>query len=103
MKYWQTWHFEEGEEPTTTIETSENEIIETLESVMDPGSEEVQTEESEETGVNVEVLESVPDEQDSIVYDHLEEISKNCVACVYLLSALLLFTILKTIFTGVNR
>ena len=103
MRYWQTWQFEDGEEPTTTIETTENEIIETLESVTNPEAAETEIEESEETGENVEVLESVPNEQDSIVYDHLEEISKNCVACVYLLSALLLFTILRTIFTGVNR
>ncbi len=101
MRYWQTWQLEEGSEPT--IETNENDVIETLEEVIEGSEQETEHEGEEETGENVEVVESVPDEQDNVIYDHLEEISKNSIACVYLLSALLLFTILRSVFSGVTK
>ena len=103
MKYWQTWH----DDGSADIETTENEIIETLEAAsqeeQQTGSEQIQQETEGTEGENVETVESVQDQQDSALYDHLEEIEKNSIASVYLLAALLLFTILKSLFSGVTR
>ena len=59
MKYWQTWH----DDGSADIETTENEIIETLEAAsqeeQQTGSEQIQQETEGTEGENVETVNKI--------------------------------------------
>lgn len=106
MRYWAYWHSEEDpvENPDSNdIQAIEDQIISDLQAISEDQSETQSEELQEKEEKNDDVLQIISVDPESDLFLHLEEIEKNNIACLYLLGFLVVFVVMKSIFSGLQR